>query len=214
MLKAEDLTFAWPGQPTPYRFTFEVQPGQIIAMSGASGSGKSTLLDLVAGFQSPASGALTLDGRNLLVLPPEKRPVSILFQADNLFDHLTAAGNVGLAVPHLQRSEKERKVAEALEQVELASFAQSRSADLSGGQKQRVALARTLLRNKPILLLDEPFTGLDDETATTMRDLVRRLARENRWHTLLVSHDQQDIAALAEETYLLEDHRLTPVHLV
>lgn len=210
MLKAEDLTFAWPGQKTPYRFTFEVQPGKIAAVSGVSGSGKSTLLDLVAGFQSPTSGALTLDGKNLLSLPPESRPVSILFQSDNLFDHLTAADNIALAIPQAQATERRERVAEALAQMGLAEFARSRAADLSGGQKQRVALARTLLRNRPILLLDEPFTGLDAETAATIRDLVRRLAHDNGWHTLLVSHDRDDIAALADHAYLLSEWHLIP----
>jgi ABC-type thiamine transport system ATPase subunit len=96
MLRVEDLSFAHPGQATPYRFDMTAAPGEITAISGASGSGKSTLLDLLAGFLTPLSGRIDLDGRDLVPLPPESRPVSLLLQSDNLFDHLSAARNVAL----------------------------------------------------------------------------------------------------------------------
>ncbi|HUH76347.1 MAG TPA: ATP-binding cassette domain-containing protein, partial [Devosia sp.] len=99
MLRAEDLTFAYPGQTTPYRFSFVAEPGAITAISGSSGSGKSTLLDLIAGFLTPDSGQLQLDHASLLNLPPERRPVSLLLQTDSLFDHLSAARNLALGLP-------------------------------------------------------------------------------------------------------------------
>src|SRR5690606_37325496 len=141
MLVADDLIFAYPDQ-APYYFSLEASPGEITAISGISGSGKSTLLDLVAGFQRPVSGVLTLDGADLLPLPPETRPVSLLLQADNLFDHLSAADNVRLGLPkNTDRAEGRDRIAAALAEVGLSGFADQLASTLSGGQKQRVALA-------------------------------------------------------------------------
>lgn len=204
MLEAEGLLFAYPGQPEPYTFTFRALPGEVTAVSGASGSGKSTLLDLVAGFVEPRAGRLELAGRTLLGLPPEHRPVSLLLQGDSLFDHLSARANVELGLP-ARTPDLRRKAEGALDHVGLAGFAAQPAATLSGGQKQRVALARTLLRDKPILLLDEPFSALDDATRALVRELVADLTRKQNWITLLVSHAADDIAALADRHYLLDN---------
>lgn len=212
MLRADDLVFAYPGQTRPYRFTLEAEPGVVTAISGASGSGKSTLLDLLAGFILPTSGSLSLDGVGLLALPPETRPVSLLLQADNLFEHLSAEDNAALGLPRgTSRDEGRQKVAAALSEVGLAGFEAKPASTLSGGQKQRVALARTLLRNRPVLLLDEPFSALDDETRKTTRDLVGELTRRHGWHTILVSHHADDIAALAGRHYRIIDGGLERV---
>lgn len=212
MLRADDLVFAYPGQTRPYRFTLEAEPGVVTAISGASGSGKSTLLDLLAGFILPTSGSLSLDGVGLLPLPPETRPVSLLLQADNLFEHLSAEDNAALGLPRgTSRDEGRQKVAAALSEVGLAGFEAKPASTLSGGQKQRVALARTLLRNRPVLLLDEPFSALDDETRKTTRDLVGELTRRHGWHTILVSHHADDIAALAGRHYRIIDGGLERV---
>ena len=211
MLRADDLVYAHPGQAAPYHFTLEAAPGVVTAISGASGSGKSTLLDLLAGFIAPVSGALTLDGRNLLGLPPEARPVSLLLQADNLFDHLSADENAALGLPRGTGRDAGRKlVAEALAEVGLDGLGPRLAAHLSGGQKQRVALARTLLRARPVLLLDEPFSALDDETRHTIRNLVGELTARHDWHTILVSHHADDIAALSQAHYRLVGGRLVP----
>lgn len=209
MLRADDLVFAYKGQEKPYHFSLLAEPGQITAISGASGSGKSTLLDLLAGFILPSSGALTLDGVDLLPLPPETRPVSLLLQADNLFEHLSAADNAALGLPRgVPKAEGKQKVMAALAEVGLAGFEGKSAATLSGGQKQRVALARTLLRDRPVLLLDEPFSALDDETRQTTRALVAELTRRHGWHTILVSHHADDIAALAQAHYRIVAGRL------
>ncbi|WP_375452765.1 ATP-binding cassette domain-containing protein [uncultured Devosia sp.] len=210
MLRAEALRFAYPGQTTPYIFSLAAEPGQITAISGASGSGKSTLLDQLAGFLLPASGTLDLDGRDLLPLPPERRPVSLLLQSETLFDHLSAARNIALGLPaDTPRSDRDQKVAQALIEVGLPDIGPQRAATLSGGQAQRVALARTLLRDRPVLLLDEPFSALDDDTRHTIRDLVKTLTERQHWHTILVTHHQDDVVAIASRRYLLADYRLT-----
>lgn len=212
MLRATDLVFAHKGQETPYRFSLEALPGEVTAISGASGSGKSTLLDLLAGFLTPASGQLDLDGRDLLPLPPETRPVSLLLQSDNLFDHLTAHENVELGLPaRTARAIGREQVAQALADMGLAGFGDKPVSTLSGGQKQRVALARTLLRDRPILLLDEPFSALDDETRRAIRELVGHLSAAQNWHTILVSHHADDVAALATRHYRLDEGRLSEV---
>ncbi len=211
MLVADNLVFAYPGQ-AEYCFSFEASDGEVTAISGASGSGKSTLLDLVAGFLRPKSGRLMLDGADLVPLMPEARPVSLLLQADNLFDHLTAAENAALGLPRgSDKMSNIQEVVHALAEVGLGGFASKSASTLSGGQKQRVALARTLLRNRPVLLLDEPFSALDDDTRRTTRDLVAELTRQHDWHTILVSHHADDIAALASAHYRLIEGRLERV---
>src|SRR3569833_3519092 len=199
MLVLEDVTFAYPGG-TSYRFAMIAEPGQITAIRGQSGAGKSTLLDLIAGFLQPASGHVRIDGQDVTALPPEQRPVSILFQSETLFEHLSAARNVALGLPKPAAA----RVQAALAEVGLAGLGPQRAATLSGGQKQRVALARTLLRDRPVLLLDEPFSALDDDTRAATRTLVRDLTVKHGWATLLVTHHADDIAAIADRVYLLE----------
>jgi thiamine transport system ATP-binding protein len=209
MLEADRLSFTHPGGGRHYELSFSATPGEVTAVSGQSGAGKSTLLDLLAGFLTPDSGRLTLDGADLLPLPPEARPVSILFQSELLFDHLTAGRNLALGLPAgTPRAEVDRRIAAALIEVGLPGIERQRAATLSGGEKQRVALARTLLRGKPVLLLDEPFSALDDSTRGVTRELVRGLTEKHRWITLLVSHHVDDIEALAQRRYRLEDGRL------
>ncbi len=211
MLVADRLLYAHavPGGRT-YEFSFAACGGEVTAVSGPSGSGKSTLLDLVAGFLVPTGGTLTLDGRDLVPLAPEQRPVSILFQTETLFDHLTAAQNVELGLPrHLPAAARRARVADALAEVGLPTVMGQRAATLSGGEKQRVALARTLLRGRPILLLDEPFSALDDDTRGTIRRLVGDLTVRHGWITVLVSHHADDIATLAARRYALDGGRLS-----
>lgn len=209
MLRVENLSFSHPGQSKPYSFSLAAEAGEVTAVSGASGSGKSTLLDLLAGFLVPLSGSIELDHANLVPLPPERRPLSLLLQSESLFEHLSAASNIALGLPrHTPKAEALQKIAAALSEVGLQGIGEQQAATLSGGQKQRVALARTLLRDRPVLLLDEPFSALDDETRVVIRALVRTLTVRHRWHTILVSHHADDVEALANRRYVLRDGRL------
>jgi thiamine transport system ATP-binding protein len=200
VLALRDVIFAYPGG-APYRFTMTADAGAITAIRGASGSGKSTLLDLIAGFLVPASGHITIDGTDITGLAPEARPVSILFQSETLFEHLSATRNVALGLADAYPA----RVEAALAEVGLAGLGGQRAATLSGGQKQRTALARTLLRDRPVLLLDEPFSALDDDTRLATRQLVQRLTRERKWATVLVTHHGDDINAIADRVYRLEN---------
>ena len=206
MLVLDGVTFAHPRGST-YRFTLQAAPGEVTAVGGASGSGKSTLLDLIAGFLQPTSGTMRLDSVDLLPLPPEQRPASILFQSETLFEHLSATANVALGLPR-RAPDAGQQVEAALAEVGLAGIGHQAAATLSGGQKQRVALARTLLRDRPILLLDEPFSALDDVTRAATRTLVLHLTQTHGWHTILVSHYGDDITALAARRYTVADGRL------
>ena len=204
MLVLDEIAFSYTGMPA-YHFTMEARPGEITVVRGASGSGKSTLLDLIAGFLTPVSGTISIAGKIVNALPPEDRPVSILFQTETLFEHLSAGRNVALGL----KQADVQQVENALKELGLVGISNQRASTLSGGQKQRVALARTLLRNRPVLLLDEPFSALDDETRAISRDLVKSLVRKQQWATVLVTHHPADIEAVADRIYDLKDGRLT-----
>nr|WP_248307112.1 MULTISPECIES: ATP-binding cassette domain-containing protein [unclassified Devosia] len=208
-MRVDELCFAYPNTAEPYRFSLAAAPGEITAVSGASGSGKSTLLDLLAGFLTPTSGSIVLDGQQLVPLPPEQRPVSLLLQSESLFEHLSAGRNIALGLPaRTPKASVHQQVEAALAEVGLSGIGAQPAATLSGGQKQRVALARTLLRARSVLLLDEPFSALDDQTRAVIRDLVKTLTVRHGWHTILVSHHNDDILALASRRYHLADRKL------
>jgi len=212
MLKISNLVFAYPGQTRPYNFNLHLAPAQIVTVTGPSGSGKSTLLDLIAGFLTPTNGSITLDGTDITSQRVEDRPVSILHQSDNLFDHLSVEKNLALGLPKSTPAKLRHELTEqSLRDVELEGFAKKRAANLSGGQKQRVALARTLLLNRPVLLLDEPFAALDPETAMTMRALVKRLVKERNWCALVVSHNLMDVTELGARHCEIRDSQLVDV---
>ncbi len=207
MLEVKNLVFRHPGQSQDYKFELSIAAGEILGLTGKSGSGKSTLLDLIAGFLMPVSGDVMIGGQSLLPLPPEDRPLTILFQKNNLFDHITAAQNVGLGINTSLRltATQQNQVDQALDRVGLAAAANQRASSLSGGEQQRIALARSLVRNKPVLLLDEPFSALDADTRAEMLQLVREIVDEKQLATLMVTHDPKDCEALgATKTTLLQ----------
>lgn len=181
--------------------------GERIAVMGPSGSGKSTLLSAIAGFLPPKSGTVRWQGRDLAGLPPGERPVTILFQDQNLFPHLTVAQNLGLGLrPDLRLSPEDRaRLEQALERVGLAGLGARRPAQLSGGQASRAALARALLRARPVLLLDEPFAALGPALRQEMLGLVDQVARETGALVLLVTHDPGDALALGGGTAFIAE---------
>lgn len=172
--------------------------GARIAVMGPSGAGKSTLLAAIAGFLANSEGAVRWKGEDLAGMPPGRRPVTLLFQDQNLFPHLTVAQNLGLGLrPDLRLSAGERRqVMETLERTGLAGLGPRRPAQLSGGQASRAALARALLRARPILLLDEPFAALGPALRAEMLALVREVAEATQALVLMVTHDPGDARAL------------------
>lgn len=184
-----------------------IPAGGTTALIGPSGAGKSTLLAAIAGFLAPVSGRILWGDAEITALPPARRPVTILFQDHNLFPHLTVAQNVGLGLdPRLRLSGAQRvQVEDALVRTGLGGFGARRPAQLSGGQQSRVALARALLRARPLLLLDEPFAALGPALKDEMLDLVAALAGDTGATVLLVSHDPDDARRIAGQTVLVAD---------
>ena len=193
-----------------FRFSLEVAAGECVAVIGPSGAGKSTLLALIAGFESPESGRVVIEGQDVTALEPALRPVSIVFQEHNLFPHLDVAANVGLGLhPALRlRPEDRVEIDRALERVGLAGLNRRRPGQLSGGQRQRVALARALVRHRPVLLLDEPFAALGPALRHEMLDLLSALRRDRGLAVLMVSHHPADARHIAERTAFVHGGRI------
>ena len=191
---------------------WSAEPGSRIAVMGPSGSGKSTLLAGLAGFLQPGGGRILWDGQDLGAIPAGERPVTILFQDQNLFPHLTVARNLGLGLrPDLRLSRADRdRIDRALVRVGLEGMGPRRPAQLSGGQASRAALARALLRARPVLLLDEPFAALGPALRAEMLGLVREVAGETGALVLMVTHDPQDALALGGLTAFVADGVVQP----
>jgi len=177
---------------------------------GPSGAGKSTLLSLTAGFLMPTSGEIRLNGEDHRHTPPAKRPVSMLFQENNLFSHLTVRQNMGLGLhPGLKLTPvQQQELLDIAHQVGLETCLDRLPSQLSGGQRQRVALARCLLRSQPILLLDEPFSALDPALRSEMLNLLDKVCQERHLTLLMVSHNLDDAARVAQRTLLIVDGRI------
>jgi putative thiamine transport system ATP-binding protein len=193
------------GGRTLIELSRHVRPGGVLTVMGPSGSGKSSLLAYLAGFLDPvftASGRALVDGIEITRLPPEERHAGILFQDPLLFPHMSVAGNLIFALPESLkgRSERRAQAEAALEGVGLDGMGTRDPATLSGGQKARVALARVLLSEPRMLLLDEPFSKLDMDLRQQMRMLVFDKAHERGLPVLLVTHDEADAEAAGGET--------------
>ena len=207
-VRMDDVAFSY-GE-APMRFDLDVEASAIVAVMGPSGSGKSTLLNLIAGFETPASGRILIGGGDVTRRSPAARPVSMVFQENNLFAHLDAADNVGLGrSPSLRLSAQDRAdVAAALARTGLAGKEKRLPGELSGGERQRVALARVLVRDRPVLLLDEPFASLGPALRREMLELVRDLHAERGMTVLMVTHHPDDARAIAGKIAFLEDGRV------
>ncbi len=187
-------------------FDCAIPAGAAVAVAGPSGAGKSTLLNVIAGFEKPASGSVALFGKDMAGRDPAERPVSIVFQDNNLFAHLSAADNIGLGIdPGLRLDAAGREaIGAALARVGLAGYEKRLPGSLSGGERQRVALARALVRRRPILLLDEPFAALDPAMRADMARLIAELHAETKSTLLFITHQPEDISRLAERVLFLE----------
>ncbi|MGE5151692.1 MAG: ABC transporter ATP-binding protein [Rhodospirillaceae bacterium] len=180
--------------------SLDIASGELLTILGPSGSGKTTLLKVVAGFETPDAGAVTVDGVDITTMPPAKRDIGMVFQNYALFPHLTVARNVAfpLEMRNVPRIEVDKRVGEALSLVELTGFEQRLPRQLSGGQQQRVALARAIVFNPRLLLLDEPFGALDRKLRETMQLEVRRLQRRLGLTTIFITHDQEEALVLSD----------------
>ena len=181
--------------------------GSRLAVIGPSGAGKSSLLMAIAGFLAPVQGHIRWEGAEFTTLPPAGRPVSILFQDQNLFPHLTLVQNLGLALsPRLKLdAAQRRRIDQVLDRLGLAGLGQRRPGDISGGQQGRAALGRVLLQARPLLLLDEPFAALGPALKADLLSLVKEMATEAGTTVLLVTHNPQDARSFADLTVVVAD---------
>jgi thiamine transport system ATP-binding protein len=210
-LEIEGLAFTY--EDLLMCFDLAVEAGECIGIVGPSGAGKSTLLSLIGGFEKPLGGTIRVGGADITRLPPAERPVTTLFQDFNLFPHLSVADNVGLGRnPGLKLDVADQEqVAWALRQVGLEGFEARRPGQLSGGERQRVALARSLIRHRPLLLLDEPFAALGPALRVEMLELTDTLRKAQGLTVLLVTHDPNEAARIATRTAFIADGRVVMV---
>ena len=195
--------------PAVDALSLAVAEGECVALLGPSGCGKTTTLQLIAGFVRPTSGAITLDGHDLLAVRPAKRGLGIVFQSYALFPHMTAAENVafGLEMQGIAAAERQQRVADVLDLVGLRALSNRYPRRMSGGQQQRVALARAIVIKPRILLLDEPLSNLDAKLREDMQIELRDLRRKLGTTTLLVTHDQSEAMALADRIVVMNRGR-------
>lgn len=215
-LELQHLSFGYqmPGD-TLRDFSLSVEAGELVALLGPSGCGKTTLLKLICGLLAPEQGDIRVRGHSLLGLPPEKRDIAMVFQQDQLFEHMSLAENIGFGLR--MRGHKPAAIAAEvsaiLDQVQLVGLETRKPRQLSGGQRQRGALARALVTGPSVMLLDEPLSALDAGLRDELRSLLLRLQRGRRQTSLFVTHDQEEALRLADRVAIVFDghlHMLAP----
>ena len=189
-----------------------LEPDKIYAVVGPSGAGKSTFLNLISGFASISSGSIIWNGQEISNLPPAKRSVSILFQDNNLFPHLSVWRNLALAVTHWPKisRDNEEKLKAVMSEVGILGLENRKPSELSGGQQSRVALARVLLQKNKILLLDEPFSALGPSLKDQMLELIKKIAKNKKLLVLMVTHEPADAKKVASQTLVVKDKKVHP----
>jgi len=198
MLEVDQLQVRW--KAVLLRYDLSVEAGEIVTIQGRSGVGKTTLLNAIAGFQDVSAGDIRWQGRSILSLSVTQRPVSMLFQEHNLFEHLSVWQNLQLG---LGVGDHQLRIQQAAEVLEVADQLDKSPLKLSGGQRQRIAILRTLLRPEPIVLLDEPFAELDSTTRLIANDWVRKTAKLANKTVLLVTHQDEDVQRVGDRNILL-----------
>jgi spermidine/putrescine transport system ATP-binding protein len=207
MLAVTNIWKSYEGKPLLNGISFTVTAGETICLLGASGSGKSTLLRIIAGLETPEQGQVRWDGEDLAATPVHQRNFGLMFQDYALFPHLTVAENVafGLKMQDLPRNEIERRVTDALVQVNMTGFEKRRVKDLSGGEQQRVALARALAPRPRLLMFDEPLGALDRNLREQLMEELRSILHRTGIPAIYVTHDQEEAFSIADRVLLLHE---------
>ncbi len=214
IIELDKVSATYPGSKTSAvsDISFQIEEGEVLALLGPSGSGKTTILRLIAGFENPDQGVVLLEGRDVCrsgaCLQPEKRGIGMVFQDYALFPHLSVSGNIAFGLKKMSRGDRAKKVDEIIEMVGLTAFRNRYPHELSGGQQQRVALARALAPDPIVILLDEPFSNLDPDMRTEMRQEVSAILKKTGSTAVLVTHDHEEAFSMADKIVLLNQGRL------
>jgi len=206
------LNFSFEENYLAISANLSLESDKIYAIIGPSGAGKSTFLNLISGFSEISSGSILWNEQEISDLPPSKRNISILFQDNNLFPHLSVWRNLALAVSHWPKisNDDEAKLHSVISEVGIRGLENRKPSQLSGGQQSRVALARVLLQKNKILLLDEPFAALGPSLRDQMLELIEKIARNRGLLVLMVTHDPADANKIASQTIVVKNNKVHP----
>lgn len=197
MLSLKEISFSYDKQTMVLdNFNIQVNEGEVIAIKGPSGCGKSTILRLIAGLEPIQKGGITLDGKDITKIPTNKREIGFVFQSLALFPHLSVRKNIEFGLQSVTKKEKNQLVNDIAQKVDITEILERYPHQISGGQKQRVAIARSLIVKPKVLLLDEPFTALDEDLKEHVRKDIKRILDLFNITTVLVTHDKTDAIAL------------------
>jgi putrescine transport system ATP-binding protein len=213
LVRIEDVTKRFDGVTAVDQVSLSIAGGELFALLGGSGCGKTTLLRMLAGFERPDGGRILLDGADMSAVPPYERPVNMMFQSYALFPHMSVVQNVafGLRQDRVPADERRRRVAEALELVQLVGFDARKPHQLSGGQRQRVALARSLVKRPKLLLLDEPLAALDKKLREQTQLELVRIQRQVGVTFVMVTHDQEEAMTMSTRIGVMQAGRIVQI---
>jgi putative spermidine/putrescine transport system ATP-binding protein len=201
------------GMAAVNNISIEVQDGEFVCFLGPSGCGKSTALRMISGFETPTSGDILIDGHSVIDIPSNRRPTAMVFQKYTLWPHMSVYNNIafGLRLRHLSKTEVNRKVFESLELVGLSTYGDRLPSQLSGGEQQRIALARAIVLEPKILLLDEPFSNLDALLRVRLREELHKIQRQTKITAIFVTHDQEEALSLADRIAVMSKGKIEQV---
>ena len=193
--------------------SFDIKEGELVCILGPSGCGKTTLLNIIGGFVSDFSGDIFLSDENINNIPPEKREIATVFQSYGLFTHKNVIDNVsyGLKLLKIDKNTREKRAKEMLEKVGLAGYEKKKIKELSGGEQQRVAIARSMVLNPKLLLLDEPLSNLDVHLRDVMRKEIKRIQKQFGVTMIIVTHDQEDAFKLADRVIVINEGHIEQI---
>ena len=193
--------------------TFDIKEGELVCILGPSGCGKTTLLNIIGGFVSDYSGDVFLSDENINNIPPEKREIATVFQSYGLFTHKNVIDNVsyGLKLLKIDKNTREKRAKEMLEKVGLTGYEKKKIKELSGGEQQRVAIARSMVLNPKLLLLDEPLSNLDVHLRDVMRKEIKRIQKQFGVTMIIVTHDQEDAFKLADRVIVINEGHIEQI---